>query len=201
MWGGARGGPKAVPGHYQVRLKAGGFTQTQPLEVLRDPRNPASDADYQEQLDLAGQAGEKIKELYDYLLKLRDIRKQTLELGQRLEQGGYGKDILSAARALDGKLTRIEGELTQLQGEGGQDALNFPGRHDNQWVKLYAEISGPDGRPTAGCKQRFEDLKREFTQLISRLKQVFDTDLASFNKLAREKGAPAVVLPGEAVKK
>lgn len=201
IWGGARGGPKAVPGHYQVRLKAGGVTQTQPLEVLRDPRNPASDADYQAQLELAGQVGEKIKELYDYLLKLRDIRKQALELGQRLEQGGYGKDLLSAAGALDGKLTKIEGELTQLQGEGGQDALNFPGRHDNQWVKLYAEISGPDGRPTAGCKQRFEDLKPEFTQLIGRLKQVFDTDLASFNKLAREKGAPAVVLPGEAMKK
>jgi photosystem II stability/assembly factor-like uncharacterized protein len=193
MWGGAGGGPKAVPGTYQVRLKCGDFSQTQPLEVLKDPRNPATDSDYQEQFDLAKQVGEKIKELYDNLLKLRDVRKQALELGQRMDQKGYGTELLTAAKALGEKLTQVEAELTQLNGEGGQDALNFPGRHDNQWVKLCGEVAEPDGKPTAGSFQRFEDLKPEFTRLMTLLKQVFDIDLASFNKLAREKGAQGVI--------
>jgi len=201
IWGGAAGGPRAVPGQYQVRLKAGQFSQTQPLQVLKDIRNQTSDLEYQEQLDLGRQSGAKIKELYDNLLQLREVRRQANELGQRLEQGGYGKEAATAAKAFGEKLTVIEGELTQLKGEGGQDALNFPGRHDNQWVKLYSEVTGPDGKATAGAKQRFADLKPELAKYMAQLKQVYDTDLASFNKLVRDKGAPAVMVAGEGVKK
>jgi len=201
LWGGAGGGPKAVPGKYQVRIKAGEFSQTQPLELLKDPRNPATDADYLDQSELAKQVGAKVKELYDNLLKLREVRRQANELGRRLDQGGYGKDVLNAAKALDEKLTAVEGELTQLKGEGGQDALNFPGMLDNQWIKLYNEVAEPDGKPTTGCKQRFEDLKPQLVRLMTQLKQVFDTDLPAFNKLVRDKGAPAVILAGEPVKK
>jgi len=198
MWGGGGGGPKAVPGNYQVRLKAGDFSQTQPLQVLKDPRNPTTDADYAEQYELARQVGGKIKELYDNLLQLRDVRRQAGEIAQRLEQGGYGKEATAAAKALGEKLTGIEGELTQLKGEGGQDALNFPGRLDNQWVKLYSEVVSPDGKVSAGSRQRFEHLKPELAKHLAQLKQVFDTDLAGFNKLVREKGAPAVIVSGPA---
>lgn len=194
LWGGAGGGPKAVPGSYQVRLRTGTFGQTQPLQVLQDPRNSAADADYREQLELARQVGARVKELYDNLARLRDVRRQANETAQRLEKGGYGREATEAAKALGEKLAAIEGELTQLQGEGGQDALNFPGRLDNQWVKLYNEVAAPDGRPTAGCQQRFEDLKPELARLLARLQQVFDSDLAAFNKLVRDKGAPAVVI-------
>lgn len=194
LWGGAGAGPKAVPGTYQVRLRAGTFSQSQPLQLLKDPRNSATDAEYQEQFELARQVGARIKELYDNLLKLRDVRRQANETAQRLEKGGYGQEAIGAARALGDKLTAIEGELTQLRGEGGQDALNFPGRLDNQWVKLYNEVVSPDGGPTAGCKQRFEDLKPELARLLGRLQQVFESDLAAFNKLVRDKGAPAVIV-------
>ncbi|MFH1572434.1 MAG: hypothetical protein ABIG68_00530, partial [Acidobacteriota bacterium] len=196
MWGGGGGGPRAVPGGYQVRLKAGDFSQTQPLQVLKDPRNPTTDADYAEQHELARQVGGKIKELYDNLLQLRDVRRQASEIAQRLEQGGYGKEATAAAKALGEKLTGIEGELTQLKGEGGQDALNYPGRLDNQWVKLYSEVVSPDGKVSAGSRQRFEDLKPELAKHLAQLKQVLDTDLAGFNKLVREKGAPAVIVSG-----
>lgn len=121
-------------------------------------------------------------------------------MARRLDQRGYGKEALNAAKALDEKLTRIEGDLTQLEGEGGQDALNYPGRLDNQGFKLYAEAAGP-GRLTAGYKQRFEDLKPELARLLSQLKQIFDIDLASFNKLVKENGAPAVIVTGEIPKR
>ena len=101
-------------------------------------------------------------------------------------------------KALSEKLTRIEGELTQLQGEGGQDALNFPGRLDNQFVTLYNEVAGPDGAPTAGSSTRFEDLKPKYSELLGQLKQVLDTDVANFNQLIRSKGAPPVILLKEA---
>ena len=118
-----------------------------------------------------------------------------------MEKAGNGKDAGQAAIALNEKLTKIEGEMTQLQGEGGQDALNFPGRLDNQFVTLYNEVAGPDARPTAGSYTRFEDLKPRLAQLLGRLKQVLDADLASFNQLVRGKGVPPVILLKEAGQK
>jgi hypothetical protein len=198
MWGGAgRSGPKVVPGKYQVRLKMGDWSQTQPLEVLKDPRNPATRAHYTEQLDLAKGVGARIEELYDTLLELRDVKRQATEIGERLEKAGYGEEAAEAAKAMNEKLTTIEGELTQLGGEGGQDALNYPGRLDNQFVKLYSEVAGPDGRPTAGCHERFKELNPQLDKLLSQIKQVMDTDLAGFNKMVSGKKAPAIIVKKE----
>jgi len=74
-YGGAAGaaGPLVVPGTYQVRLSAGEWSQSRPLEVHVDPRVAAegvTQADLQEQLDLA--------------LKLRDAIGDARALGAKL---------------------------------------------------------------------------------------------------------------------
>jgi len=196
MWGGGGGGsgPRVAPGVYQVKLTAGEWSQTQKLEVLKDPRVDTTAAQYQEQQDLSAQVGARIKDLYNGLARLREARRQAVELGDRLQKAGYSDDAAKSAKALGDKLREVEGELTQLQGEGGQDALNFPGRLDNQFVALYSEVDGADGRLTAGSKARFEDLKPQLAALLKRLQQILDTDLTAFNQLVRSKNAPAVIV-------
>ena len=49
--------------------------------------------------------------------------------------------------------------MTQMQGEGGQDALNFPGRIDNQLLSLYEAIIGPERRLGTPLLERYKDLK------------------------------------------
>jgi photosystem II stability/assembly factor-like uncharacterized protein len=198
MWGGGGAtGPAVVPGSYQVRLKLGSWSQTEKLEVLKDPRLAATQAELQEQFDLAVRVGTQVKEIYDSILRIRDVRKQATELGERLEKAGLGDDAKKAAKALSDKLTRVEGDLTQLQGEGGQDALNFPGRLDNQFVALYSEVAASTGRPSAGAIARLADLKPELARLMSQLKEVFDRDLASFNQVVKSKNAPPVIVGAE----
>ena len=66
-------GPLVVPGSYQVRLSAGEWSQSRPLEVRIDPRVAAegvTQADLQEQLDLA--------------LKVRDAIAEARALGSKL---------------------------------------------------------------------------------------------------------------------
>jgi len=195
LWGGGGGGPKAVPGSYRVRLKIGDWSQTQPLQLRPDPRNPSKDEDYRAQYELARSVGEKIRTIYDRLLEMREIRRQARDVAQRLEKGGIGPEASTAFKTLDAALTKVEGELTQLQGEGGQDALNFPGRHDNQWIMLYGEVAAPDGPPTAGSQRRFQDLLPEYERLMGELQTVLDRNLEAFNALVRDKGAPAVIRP------
>jgi hypothetical protein len=66
-------GPLVVPGSYQVRLSAGEWSQSRPLEVRIDPRVAAegvTQADLEEQLDLA--------------LKVRDAIAEARALGAKL---------------------------------------------------------------------------------------------------------------------
>src|SRR4029077_19016826 len=48
-------GPKVVPGVYQLRLTVDGRTQSQALEVVMDPRSPATREILQQQMELGQQ--------------------------------------------------------------------------------------------------------------------------------------------------
>jgi hypothetical protein len=102
--------------------------------------------------------------------------------------------VAEAQKELDKKLTDIEVKLTQVKSKSGQDPINFPPMIDNQFTTLYAFVAGFDYQPTAGAFTRFDDLKPELAELMSQLRQVMDTDVASFNNLVAGKNVPPVVI-------
>ena len=199
LWGYGRSGaagPRVAPGQYQVKVSSGSWSQVQTFQVNGDPRIKMTQAEYEEQLKLAREVGAQIDELYDNLLKIRDVKQQAADIGQRMRRAGLGEEASAAARALAEKLTAIEGELTQVQGEGGQDALNFPSRLDGQLLTLFGEIAGDEARVSKGAYQRFEDLKPQLAKLLGQLGPVLTSDLGKFNELARKGGQTVIVAPG-----
>ena len=111
-----------------------------------------------------------------------------------MREAGHGDDVTDAAAALGDRLTEIEGNLTQLEGESNQDALNFPGRLDNQFVVLYDFVIRGDRLPPQASYDRLEDLDPRLDALLEALNGVLDSDLETFNDLVRSKGEPPVVL-------
>ena len=192
MWGGGGAGPRAVPGRYTARLTVNGGTLTQSFELRPDPNSKTTPAEYEEQLKVAREVGLKVAELYAALAQIRDIKQQAADLGARMRRAGLGDDTAQAAEALSKKLTLIEGELTQLQGEGGQDALNFPGRLDNQFVALYGDVTGRE-YASQGALQRFEDLKPELAKHLGNLEETLNTEIAAFNELIEKKGVKPLI--------
>jgi photosystem II stability/assembly factor-like uncharacterized protein len=169
MWGGGGGrggGPKAAPGAYTVKLSSGSWSQEQGFRLSTDPRLPQmTEAEGAEQLKMALEVGGKIKELYDTLAKLRSAKQQATEMSAK---GGTSPEILAAAKKLNEELVGVEDEITQLQGEGGQDALNFPGMIDNQWVTLYGNIVQLERRLNKSVKERYTDLRPKTDDLMER---------------------------------
>jgi hypothetical protein len=86
-----------VPGTYQARLSAGEWNQSRPLEVRVDPRVPAegvTQADLQEQLDLA--------------LKVRNAIAEARAIGAKLASARQAQRPDSAgARALQALVDRV----------------------------------------------------------------------------------------------
>jgi photosystem II stability/assembly factor-like uncharacterized protein len=195
MWGGGGGrggGPKVAPGVYTVKVSSGSWSQEQSFRLNSDPRLPAiSDADGAEQSKMAMDVGLQIKTLYDTLAKLRDARQQATALA---EKAGANAPVAAAAKAFSDRELAVEGDLTQLQGEAGQDALNFPGRLDNQWVALYSNVTQLERKLSKSVKERYADLRPPTDDLMRRAQGVLTTDVAAFNAAAAKAGVGAITI-------
>ena len=72
-------GPVAVPGDYQVRVKAGEWSATQPLHVIEDPRvtkDGVTTADLQEQFDHNERVLALVNDTNRLVARLRDAEKE-----------------------------------------------------------------------------------------------------------------------------
>ncbi|HWZ85972.1 MAG TPA: hypothetical protein VN032_07225, partial [Thermoanaerobaculia bacterium] len=97
-------GAWAPPGRYTVRLTAAGQTLTQPLVVEKDPRIPATDADFARQFELARRIEAERARVSAALAESTALRKQAAALAE--------KTTGNAAAALEEfgrKLTPIAG--------------------------------------------------------------------------------------------
>jgi hypothetical protein len=191
MWGGGGGpGPKVPPGLYTVKLSMGTWSQTQTFHLGADPRyQPAmTDAEGAAQLKMARDVGGWVKSLYENLAKIRDAKQQAADLAAKTPA------IAPAVKTLTDKLVAIEGDMTQLQGEANQDALNFPGRLDNQLTALYQNIVGTERKPGTAVTERYADLKPQYDQMAARWTGVLTTDIATFNAAATKAGAGTITI-------
>jgi len=194
MWGGGRGGgPQVAPGRYTVTVSSGAWSQSEAFRLNADPRYEPmmTDEEGAEQLRLALEVGGMVKALYDSIASIRDVKAQAR---QHAEKAGANSPVAAATTTLIERLEAVEGDMTQLQGEGGQDALNFPGRMDNQLIALYQNITGRQRRIGSPVHERYADLRPEADQLMARARQALQTEVATFNQVATAAGLPAIVV-------
>jgi photosystem II stability/assembly factor-like uncharacterized protein len=189
MWGGGGGGPKAAPGMYTVRVTSGSWTQSQAFRLNADPRyQPAmTDAEGAAQLKMALEVGGWVKQLYDTLAQLRDAKKQAADIATKA--GAANTTVNAQAKIFTDKVVAVEGDMTQLQGEANQDALNFPGRLDNQLTALYVNIIRSERKLGTMVNERYADLKPQFTNIMARAATVLKNDVAAFNAAAGSAGS------------
>jgi hypothetical protein len=194
MWGGGGGaGPKVPPGTYTVKVSSGGWSATQTFKLGADPRYtpPMTEAEGQEQFKMANEIGGMINTLYDELRQLRDAKRQANELSGKAPANS---PVRAAAKTLVDKLVAAESELTQIRGEGGQDALNFPGRMDNQLIALYSNITNPERRLGTPVHERYKDLKPEADKLLQQARTALTTDIQAFNAVATKAGMTPIAV-------
>ncbi|HZD06579.1 MAG TPA: hypothetical protein VE173_16825, partial [Longimicrobiales bacterium] len=189
LWGATTSGPAAVPGTYQVRLRAGGVTRTEPLAVRINPLyDDVTQADLQAQFDLAIRIRDKVSEANEAVLRIRRVRDDVEE---RL--AGQDDDRLrESAERLTAALGEVEEAIYQVRNRSGQDPLNFPIKINNRLASLLRAVTRGDGRPIAVAEPIFDDLVEELKVQTDRLDEVVATDLASFNAEARRLGLDEV---------
>jgi photosystem II stability/assembly factor-like uncharacterized protein len=196
LWGGLTA-PRAVPGTYHGRFRAGGGAeQTVAIQVLPDPRSTASIQDMQEQFNFVSEVGAKLTEAHRSIKKLRDARDQLQTLVERLDDKNYAEAVKQARKIMQ-TMTAAEEALYQTKAKAPQDVLNFPIRLNNKLSSLASSVAAGDHRPTDQAAKLKDELFAGVDAELSRLRQVFTEDLPRFNETLRRLEVPPVIVTGE----
>jgi photosystem II stability/assembly factor-like uncharacterized protein len=116
-------GPKAVPGIYQVRLTVDGRTQSQPLEVIMDPRSEATRDSLAQQLQLGQKIFAEVQDARRVLAEISVVQKQLTDMQKKLgEQNPAVKAALAEAQAEIGRIVSNK-EAAQNGPAGLQEAF------------------------------------------------------------------------------
>lgn len=203
VWG-YTGGPKAIPGTYDLVLTAGAVSQTRQLEVELDPRlTDVTPAQLQEQLDLAVRVRDRLDEVFDAVRAVRSLREQVSAARDRAGAAGRADTVAEPIEQLQDELDALEGLLIQPRAEGVQDLFNYQPQLASEYAQVYQYVTGPDGyisggpdrQPTAGARQRWEDLQPRWDEVSRRLSEVTEERVPALNARLQELGIGGVVPP------
>lgn len=189
------GGPKVMPGRYTAKLTVGDVVQTQPVDLLRDPRlgPPANPRAIALRDSVARTLNSRIGEIHDYVLRLRDIRTQTQGIVQRSATLAQADSV----KLLGGRVTagtdRFEPRLTTKAGNG-QDIINYANGINGQFGFLLGEVE-EHPEITASARQRLDDVEVLWRALRAQLEQFEANELAAFNAFLTRNGLPTVLVP------
>ena len=189
LWGATTSGPAAPPGNYQVRLTVDGNSQTQPLVIRRHPLRSVTDADLQEQFNLAMRIRDKVTEANNAVILIRNVKQQVKD---RLAKSNDAQ-LADAAGRLTANLSAVEESIYQVKNQSNQDPLNFPIKINNRIASLLRAVNTGDGKPIASIQPIFQDLVGELKTQTDKLQQVLATELPEFNAAAKKVGVEPVV--------
>jgi hypothetical protein len=175
------------PGVYEVRLRVGGEERTARFEVVNDPRSPATREDLEAQYGHAMQVWRRLSDLNEAVSTVRELR------GQLDRWAGQDGEVGRAAAGLRQALTEVERELVPPAGSNGGARLGTPDRLDAKLRVLLNQANYP-GRPTDASVAVAGELGRRLDGVLGRLDALLEGDVAEFNRLVRDAGAPALAV-------
>ena len=179
VWGARpQNGPEAPIGKYQIRFKAGSYSQTYSFTVKMNPNlKGVTEADLKETFDLAIKIRDRESAANEAVIRIRDLKKQIEERVKDVNDPTFS----ASAKELMAKITVIEEDLYQTKNRSGQDPLNFPIKLGNRLSALRRSLETGDGKPTEGVYKVFEELNKELEGHLGKLDTTLKTGIDAIN--------------------
>ncbi len=191
-------GPMVAPGKYTVRLTVEGHTYTQPLEVLIDPRTPASESDIASSVKMQLRIRDDISSVADMVNHLEWMRKQLNDIEKMLSSEKAKPELVKSVQTFDQKLQAVEYKLLS-KALATSDDKYFVSAYKIYFNLLWlnAEVGpgagdvagGTDFGPTAAESEVLDMLEKDIAGARSEYNTLMQTDVPAFNKSLTEHGA------------
>ncbi|MDH3271344.1 MAG: glycosyl hydrolase [Gemmatimonadota bacterium] len=188
-------GRRVVPGTYQVRLRVGDWSMTQPLEVRMDPRLDVSLAEYIEQDRFVADVAAELTALHRAVARNNDVRGQIETLMERVEGHDGADAVTEEGQELAGDLETVADSLYQRRTVDGQTVINFPTRLKFQYVFLHGNADADEPGVSMGSRDVLGDLRARWTVHQATNEELLGPRLDAFNELLREAGFSVIIAP------
>src|SRR5256712_5949482 len=125
-------GPIATTGRYRVRLDAAGERHEAELEIRKDPRVSATQADFDAQFALRLRIRDKLSEVHDAINAIRALKTQIDGWEKRAMDAGGASRIGRAAASLKAKVSAVGDALIPAKAQGHPGTLTHPAKVELQ---------------------------------------------------------------------
>ena len=153
-----------------------------------------TDADRQAYNTMTNAAYQRVSELHEAVVRLRDAREQVNGLVGRTKELPNAKEIAAAGKGIADSVAALDGRLVSPKARTFQDVVNFRNGLNDQYLFMMEALDETDPPVTQGFRDRFRDLDAEWAMHQRRIERLFDVDVANFNKLVQAGGGTPVIL-------
>jgi photosystem II stability/assembly factor-like uncharacterized protein len=187
----AQVGPIVAPGKYTVKLVVDGQTQTQPLEILRDPNVATSVADLDLSVRLQLRLRDNISAAADMINTIEVWRKQLEDVQKAYRNDRTKETLLKQIADMDKKLFDVEARLLEPAQMTSDD------KYFQQAYRVYMNLiwlngevgpgagdvsGGADFPPTDTSVGLLEAIEKDLTTAKADYKKLMDQDVPAFNR-------------------
>jgi hypothetical protein len=167
-------GPRAVPGHYTVRLQADASRVERTLIIERDVAAGKSEADLLAQLELGLEIRDRMSQAAQAVVDLRLLKRQVAERVPLARSPAVGL----AADVVTRRLTQVEQPLLS-----------------DAWADLRSRVEAGDRRPGPEERQAFTQRAAAQDAAVEAVRAVVGNEIAAFNTLLSNGGLKPLELP------
>jgi len=194
-------GPLVNPGKYTIQVTVKGQTYKQPMEVLKSPKTPATEAELEASLKLQLRLRDDITATSDMVNRLEWMRKQLDDVRKMLRTQASGAELLRAVQVMDGKLQGVEFKLISRSDANSDDKYYVePYKIYLNLIWLNGEVGTGAGDVAGGANYGLTDtvqellsgIEKDLTAVKAEYRTLMDRDLPAFNKQLTAGGAVAV---------
>ncbi len=192
-------GPLAAPGRYTVRLVVSGHSYRQPLDVIKDPKIQASEADLRASTAAQVRIGNDIDRTVGMIDHLEVLRKQ---IDDRIAAEPKRADVRRALEALGKRAYDVEVMLLSRPAMQSDDKW-YPNAYHVylNLIWLSGEVGtgagdvagGADHRPTDASLQVLELIERRLAAATTAYQDLVNRDLPAFDERMGGRLAPLSV--------
>ena len=187
----AQVGPIVTPGKYTVKLTVDGQSQTQPIEILRDPKVATSTADLDLSVRLQLRLRDDISAAADMINSIEVMRKQLEDVKKAYRDDTSKAALVKQVEEMDKKLLDVETRLLEPAQMTSDD------KYFQQAYRVYMNLiwlngevgpgagdvaGGADFPPTDTSVSVLETVEKDLNAAKSDYKTLMERDVPAFNR-------------------
>ncbi len=176
-------GPKAVPGTYKVRLTVNGKSQEQEFKIVKDPRLPNTQNDYDGQFEFLTKVRNEVTRANEAIIKIRNIQQDLKYLKEKTKENEELQKLISD---YEKELSVIENNIHMTKNQSRQDPLNYGIRINNRLAFLMADSQRGDYPPTQQAQEFFKEVTQELNKEINALNALVEKQTQMVNEKVKK---------------